>query len=165
MLYTIKQWPRQIRQGIKSLIIWFPVIWKDRWWDHSFIYTMLHHKLHLMEKNIRAHGHHVKHIEDADRIKTCVLLLDRLIKDEYHENVFKPHYDKWGEPKMEFKDWDEDPNMSVLNIKYPNVKTDKDKEIESKDFRAKSKMEASLREQDLDMLFSLMRKHIQTWWD
>jgi len=50
MFRKIKEWPRQIRQGIKSLIIWFPVIWKDRWWDQYFIYVVLRHKLHLMEK-------------------------------------------------------------------------------------------------------------------
>ena len=165
MFYKIRQWPRQIRQGIKNLIIWFPVIWKDRWWDHVFLYEIMRYKLHLMEKNLRVHGHHVKHIEDANKIKTCVVLLDRLIKDEYHDNAFKNHYKKWGQPVMEFKDWEEDPEYQVLKINYPNVKTDKDKEIEVKGFKRMSEKEAELREQDLDMLFKLMRKNIQSWWD
>jgi len=165
MFYKIKEWPRQIRQGIKSLIIWFPVIWRDRNWDNFYIYQILRHKLHLTEQLIRNHGHHLYHIEDANKIKICVTLLDRLIKDEYHENVFKNHYKKWGEPNMNFKDWGEAPNYKVLEIKYPNVKTEKDKELQSKQFRLKSKLEAAMREQDLDLLFILMRKHIQGWWD
>jgi len=165
MFYKIKQWPRQIRQGIKSLIIWFPVIWKDRWWDHIFIYYILRHKLHLMEHMIRHHGHHTRNIEDANKIKKCVLLLDRLIEDEYHENVFKNHYKKWGQPEMNWKDSTNFSGCTMLDIKYPLVKTEKDKENETKQFRLKSKMEAAMREQDLDMLFTLMRKHIQTWWD
>jgi hypothetical protein len=165
MFYKIKQWPRQIRQGIKSLWIWFPVIWKDRQWDHIYIYQVFRHKLHLTEQLIRYHGHHLNHIQDADKIKKCVLLLDRLIEDEYHENVFKPHYKKWGEAEMNFTDSTEYPDCSVLDIKYPNVKTDKDKKLQQAQFRLKSKMEQAMKEQDLDMLFNLMKKHIQTWWD
>jgi hypothetical protein len=165
MFYKIKEWPRQIRQGIKNLIIWFPVIWLDRNWDNLYIYQILRHKLHLTEQLIRNHGHHFYHIEDANKIKICVTLLDRLIEDEYHENVFKNHYKKWGEPEMNFRDSTEYPDMHILDIKYPLVKTEKDKEVERKQFRLKSKMEEAMREQDLDLLFKLMRKHIQTWWD
>jgi len=165
MFYKIKQWPRQIRQGIMNLIIWFPVIWKDRNWDHIYIYQIFRHKLHLTEQLIRLHGHHVKHIEDADKIKKCVILLDRLIEDEYHENVFKNHYKKWGEPEMNWKDSTDFSGCTMLDIKYPHVKTGEDNKRQTIDFRIKSQMEAALREQDLDMLFELMRKHIQTWWD
>ena len=55
--------------------------------------------------------------------------------------------------------------MQELHIDYPKVKTEKDSEQQTKDFKVHSKMEADLREQDLDLLFKLMRKHIQTWWD
>jgi len=165
MFYKIKQWPRQIRQGIKSLIIWFPVIWQDRWYDHYFIYAILRHKLHLMEHNIRLYGIHTKHIEDADKIKKCVILLDRLMKDEYHENVFKDHYKKWGEPKMRFEDYDKDPELQELHIDYPKVQTEEDKKLQTKEFRLKSKSVQEMINQDVEMLFTLMRKNIQTWWD
>ena len=118
-----------------------------------------------MERNIREHGHHVNNTKDADKIKKCVLILDRLMEDEYHESAFKNHYKKWGHPSMSFKDYDKDPEMQEMLIKYPNVKTVQDQEQESKEFRICSKFESDLREQDLDILFSDMRKHIQTWWD
>lgn len=161
----IRYWPRSFKIGIKNLIVWFPIVWKDRQWDHQYIYTVFRHKLNLTEQFIRHNGIHVNNIADADKIKKCVILLDRLMKDEYHENVFKNHYKKWGEPNMDFKDCDENPELSVLDIKYPHVKTEEDDKKQTKDFRIKSKMEAAMREQDLDMLFKLMRKHIQSWWD
>jgi len=165
MFLKIKEWPRQIRQGTRSLILWFPVIWKDRWWDHYFIYVILRHKLHLMEKNIRHHGHHVKHIEDADNIKRCVLLLDRLIKDDYYENVYKHHDEKWGEAKFSFTDSTDYPQCSELHIKHPNVKTKEDKKLQTKEYRQLMKKPEELKKQDIEMLFGLMNKHIQTWWD
>ena len=165
MFQKIKEWPRQIRYGLKNLVLWFPVIWNDRNWDHIFIYQILRHKLHLTEQLIRNHGHHVNHIEDANKIKTCVLLLDRLIKDDYHDNVYKEHYKKWGHPEMVFTDSTDYPDCSVVNIKYPNVRSKEDREKENKSFKLNIEKEQKMKDQDLDLLFKLMRKHIQSWWD
>ena len=41
---------RDIAQGIKNLIKWFPIIWKDRNWDDSFIFDILQFKLQNQAK-------------------------------------------------------------------------------------------------------------------
>lgn len=161
----IRYWPRSFKTGITNLVRWFPIVWKDRQWDHQFIYIALRHKLNLTEQFIRHHGIHVNNIADADKIKKCVILLDRLMKDEYHENAFKRHDEKWGGAELDWKDLEDDSNRSELIITHPNVKTEKDKIKERKDFKLSIKKEQHLREQDLDLLFTLLRKHIQTWWD
>jgi len=164
-LSEVKEWPRQIRQGIKRLIEWFPIIWNDRHWDYFYIFIVLRHKLHLTEQLIRHHGHHVKHIEDADKIKRCVMILDRLIKDEYHENAFRNHDKKWGEPEFEFTDSTDYSDCYALHIKHENVNTREDKHLERKEFRRLMNKPEELKKQDIDMLFDYMKKHIQTWWD
>lgn len=153
-----------IPYGIRNLIRWFPVIWQDRNWDQYYIYVILHKKLFLMERALR-NGCHLYADKTADQVKVCVLLLDRLIKDEYHENAFKRHEEKWGEADFNFEDIEDRPGMSQLLITRPNVKDEKDDENERKEFRRYSNHEQKLREQDLDMLFKIMRKHIQGWWD
>lgn len=164
MIEKIRIFFRDIQIGIKNLIIWGPVIWKDRQWDYWFIYEIFHKKLSLMEHHIRNYGYHVRAEQDADNIKTCVLLLKRLKDDEYHENAFKQHYEKWGEPKFEWRESDR-PDLSELHISHDNVKTEEDKKRERKDFKIACEREDHLKQQDLDLLFNLMRKHIQTWWD
>ena len=154
-----------VKCGIQNLISWFPIIWADRNWDHYFIYVTLRHKLHLTEQLIRNHGHHTKHIQDANTIKVCINLLDRLMKDEYHENAFKRHDEKWGEPEFRWEDCEDKPDLCELHIDRDKVESNEDKTKERKEFRIASNHEATLREQDLDMLFKLMRKNIQTWWD
>ena len=72
-----------IPQGIKSLFIWFKVIWNDRSWDWVFIFYILRKKLELMEHTFRVHGHAVDSEKTAHEIKICKLLLDRLIKADY----------------------------------------------------------------------------------
>lgn len=154
-----------LRYGIENLIKWFPIIWKDRNWDYFFIFVILHRKLHLMEQNIRNNGCHVHNEKDADGIKFCVLLLDRLIKDEYFDNAMSPHYKKWGESTFKFTPLEDEPEMSELDITYPNVKTEQDRIQEKKDFKRYSNMEQTLKQQDIEMLFETMKKKIQTWWD
>lgn len=155
----------KIKYGIENLILWFPVVWKDRNWDHYFIYVMVRHKLHLTEQLIRNHGHHIRNIKDADDIKLCINLLDRLIEDDYYESAFKNHDKKWGEVKVRFEDCDDNPEMQEFHIDRPNANTSKEKEKEKKDFFKAYKRETDLREQDLDMLFKYMRRKIQCWWD
>ena len=173
MFYKIKQTlhkinliPRNIKIGVINLITWFPIIWKDRQWDYYFIYNILRHKLHLTEQFIRHYGCHVKNIQDADKIKKCVLLLDRLIKDEYHDNVFRNHDKKWGDIDLIFMESKEYPEeYSEVKINYPNVKTEEDKKLEKKEFKRLSNKPQELINQDLELLFKIMRKNIQTWWD
>ena len=153
-----------IPQGVESLFLWFKVIWNDRNWDQYFIYVILRHKLILMEKNIR-NGHTVGCDKEADNIKICILILDRIINDVYFEMVFDKHAAKWGEPKLEFTDSEKYPDCKTIDVVYKNVKTEKDKEQESKDFKRASNHERYLKQQDLDYLFKIMRKHIESWWD
>jgi hypothetical protein len=77
---------RDIRQGTKNLIYWFPAVWKDRWWDHSFLYSILRWKLIQMEKGFRLYGISTRAQDDAKNIKKCILLLDRLINDDYSKH-------------------------------------------------------------------------------
>jgi hypothetical protein len=128
--YALKHWQSRhglhwhgISQGVGNLKTWFPVIWHDRWWDHCFLYTLLRFKLILMERGFRKWGHSVAAEKDAKKIKTCVLLLDRLIKDDY-----------------------------ITYNRGDNIR---------KSFEEEQKMV----EQDLNLLFEMLRKNIRTWWD
>jgi len=162
----IKTFFRSIKYGIENLIIWAPVIWKDRDWDHWYLYKMLKFKLIRMENLHRKYGHSVNSIKTADQIKICAKLLERLIEDEYDEHVFKNHNEKWGETHFH---WDECKNKkgySSLRItRRDNVNTNKEEEQERKEFNRLCKHEDKLRKQDIDYLFKLMNKHIQGWWD
>ena len=85
----IKTIYRNIKTGIKNLIIWLPIIWKDRWWDYTFLYEILRFKLILMEKKFRNYGIHKFADRDADNIKRCIMILNRILDDNYYENFIK----------------------------------------------------------------------------
>ena len=161
-----------IPRGIKNLVIWFPTVWRDRQWDHQFIYIMLRQKLHFTEQFIRHHGVHVNNVEDADEIKTCVDILDRLINDVHHDEAFKKHHEIFGVPDLDWKEADgdidkflKDDEYVQLHINYPKVKSTEDERQEKIGFNDACREETYLREYDLAKLFETMKEHIQGWWD
>ena len=150
-------------KGIKNLWKWKKVIWNDRWYDSYFLFKLLKFKLENMEYKFRKDGMHLNNGKDADKMKICILLLDRIIKDEYHDNIFRYHDKKWGEPELS---WDEyDNENSILNITHKNVLTEGDKKQENKEFRILSKRESKMKQNDVNYLFKLFSKYILMWWD
>lgn len=153
-----------LKYGIRNLIKWFPIVWKDRDWDHYFIFKMLEFKLKNMEKMFRNHAHFVGSEKVADDIHKCALVLDRILKDEYHESVFKRHYEKWGEIKHWFEDADSG-EYKQFRIENKNVKTEEDREKCNKEFLELCKVEEKMRDQDIKYVFKVMSKKILGWWD
>lgn len=150
---------RTIHNGIMNLLYWFPIIWKDRNWDHHFLFVLLRHKLQSMEKFFRGEDAWSLYGErDADNIKKCILLIDRILEQDYSEMAFKKHDEKWGEIQMDFK-----PDR-ILNIYRPNV-TPENKELERKENSKCHEHEDYLAKQDLEYLFHLLVKYVRCWWD
>jgi hypothetical protein len=154
-----------IKNGILNLITWFPIIWHDRHYDSHYIFLVLRHKLKLTEKHIREHDNHLGAHKDADKIKRCIFILNRIIDDNYFENVMKRHDEKWGKCDMTFTPIDDKPGYSELIIKHKNVKTDKDEKEQKKHIQRCIRHEGYLQKQDVEYLFKLMSKHIKYWWD
>jgi hypothetical protein len=152
-----------IPRGIKNIFIWLPVVWKDRQWDFYYLFIMLHKKLSLMEPTIR-NGHHVAGDRQANDIKTCRLLVKRIIDDNYHENAFMHHERKWGELELDWLPTD-DSKYCQLKIERTNAKTEKEKEEERKASNRLYKHMEQMKDQDVKLLFKIMSKKGLSWWD
>ena len=74
--------PRAIRRGIRNLIFWIPIIWHDVDFDYGPLLDMMRASLGKLEPWIRD-GYSMGGEKDADKIRVCLLLLDRIIADEY----------------------------------------------------------------------------------
>jgi hypothetical protein len=154
-----------IKNGILNLISWFPIIWQDRHYDSYYIFQVLRHKLKLTEEHIREHDNHLGAHKDADKIKRCIFLLNRIIEDNYFEHAMKCHDKKWGKCTMTHKPIEDQPGYSELIITYEHVKTEKDEKEQKKHIKRCFRHEAYLEKQDVEYLFKLMSKHIKYWWD
>lgn len=163
MFKKIRNFIISIKDGIENIIIWFPIIWKDRDWDQWFLYTILKFKLSNMEKYYRKYGISANSEKTANQIKICVDLLGRLLEDEYGNTVFKKHEEKWGDLDFSFEPYKNDLHKCLIT--RPNIKTEEDEKLERKQSKRLHEHESYLIKQDVDYLFKIMKKHIQTWWD
>jgi len=149
---------------IKNLIKWFSIIWNDQYYDEIFIFNILRHKLKQMEGGFKKHSHHVGGNRVMKELRTCIILLTRIIDNEYLSMVFQGHDKKWGKLRHYSKKT-VNPYLNELCFTRENVKDEKDALYETKESQRLFERAEYLHEQDIIYLFHIMRKKIRTWWD
>ncbi len=65
---------RSFRTGIYNLIKYRSIIWRDRWWDYSFMLNLLEFKLEDMRQHWGVDTHYVNDKDDRN-------ILDELVED------------------------------------------------------------------------------------
>lgn len=75
-----------IKTGVKNLIKWFPLIWKDRNFDQGYLYDILYFKLGEMQKFFESdYTYSMDAKEYAKQIKECKELLYRIINESIED--------------------------------------------------------------------------------
>ena len=154
-----------IKGGIRNFWVWRKVIWNDAQFDHSYLYEILKFKLTLMEESFsgpNAWGLNSKN--DAKQMRIAIMLLDRILADEYHERAFKEHEKKWGDLEM----WTTpcvNKSYSECSIRRTKVCTPEEIQKENKESLRLYKHERYMQKQDINYLFKHIAKHIERWWD
>ena len=79
---------KYIKYGVQNLYKWFWVIWKDRDWDHNFIFEVLRFKLEKQANHLAKLGSHESSERDAELMLTCVRLIDKIKSESYLDEAF-----------------------------------------------------------------------------
>jgi len=92
-LYRWVRWelpyqPKYIKYGIKNLYKWFWVIWKDRDWDHHYIFEVLKFKLEKQAKHLGERDWHESSKRDAEIMMTCVRLINKIQNESYFDELY-----------------------------------------------------------------------------
>lgn len=172
---------RDFKCGVKNIIYWFPIIWKDRNWDHRYIYTILQHKLKAQSKYIGDRGIHVTAKRDAEIMMTCVRLIDK-VSDEFYSSEYSDyHKDKhWFTPaeKEGYTEWNSrtlEENFDDYFKKYPLIY----KKVMNGEgpFTLDGANYSDIKQRIAmnighindkrahDLLFKIINKNINKWWD
>ena len=175
---------KYIKMGVKNLIYWFPIIWKDRNWDSHYIFEIMKHKLSGQADYIGRRDFHTRAQEDAKRMRLCVKLMG-LVQDEFYSSEYSDYHKTkhWFEDideKLGYSSWESrllEENFDDYFKKYPliykrvlngegifplgdhdNVSTDKKQRIA---------MNIGYINHDRarKLLFKIMESEIEKWWD
>jgi len=166
-------------RGIKNLWYWLPVIWKDRNWDDSFIFTILSHKLKAQSAYIGGRGIHISAERDAEIMMTCVRLIEK-VKDEYYGMEYMDYHKTkhWFEPadKEGYSTWESkelEENFDDYFAKYPLIykRVLNGEGIFNREGREDDKHIIAMNIAHINhdrarkLLFKLMEQNIEGWWD
>jgi Txe/YoeB family toxin of Txe-Axe toxin-antitoxin module len=90
--WDAKYFPKRFITGVKNLWKWFPIIWKDRDYDHDYIFNILKFKLEQQAKQFIKSGYTESAEREAELMMTCVRLIDKIQDEYYFEEMY--HYEK-----------------------------------------------------------------------
>ena len=153
-----------LHRAIKNLISWFTVISKDRDYDYTSIYDVLEFKLNKMLKSFIKNNRYIQTDDNIKYLKLSLSLIKK-IKDDYYVDY---HHDivteKWGESNYYFKDIEDSPGYSTMEMSNPNIDTP-EKQKEYDDFYS-LEMDKGRKKQKKakKLLFTILEDKIETWW-
>jgi len=73
---------RSFIHGLDNFRRYRKVIWRDRWWDYSFLLELLHFKLTDMEKNWGNNTHYVGDYEDKKILQEIIEDLEWMMDED-----------------------------------------------------------------------------------
>ena len=170
----------QFKRGIKNLIYWLPVIWKDRNWDDHYIFEVLKHKLKAQAKYIGDRDFHTRAQLDAKRMKLCVKLI-QLVQDE----TYQMEYMDYHKDRVWFTDVEDRPGNSLYNSEVVSENFDdffkKYSLVYKRVLKGEGPFNLEGREDDKKiiamniahvnqervhkLLFKILEQNIRGWWD
>jgi hypothetical protein len=173
---------KELKRSIKNLWKWLPIIWKDRDWDHFYIYEIIEFKLRKQANYISTMDRHTRAQEDARDMLICAELINK-VKDGYYDSEYMDYH----KSEFEFLDIEDKPGYSKLEInvisedfdsyfkKYPTWQKRAINYIKENQKRYTSdhndkKMVAMImgdlrQEKAKELVFKIMANKINGWWD
>jgi hypothetical protein len=168
--------------GIKNIIYWLPIIWKDRNWDSHYIFEIMKHKLKAQSKYIGERDIHTRAKRDAEVMMTCVRLMEK-VQDEFYSSEYMDYHKTkhWFEPvpgNVQASSWESkllEENFNEYFAKYPLIYKRvlngegifKFEDVVSSENKQRIAMNIAHinHKRARKLLFKLMEENIEGWWD
>src|SRR5690625_5293421 len=148
---------RNVIYGIRNIIKWFPIIWKDRDWDEYYLMKILSFKLGEMSKLHLNDGSYDNSSQVASRLLEASRLSDRIAEDDYIDEAFGDNRYLIDKIKVELIDTNEE---GVKEVAFTGLTDEERKELDRL-----RKLEDELLERDIERLFDIMKQDLRSWWN
>jgi len=175
-----KYYHKMFRTGVKNLVYWFPIIWKDRNWDSHYIFEILAHKIKAQSKYIGERDIHTRAKRDAEIMMTSYRLI-KLVQDDFYSGEYSDyhktkHWFEDCEDKPGYSSWESrlmEENFDDYFKKYPLIykRVLEGEGPFSIEGREDDKQVIAMNighinhERARKLLFKIMEGHIERWWD
>ena len=149
--------------GVRNIIRWIPILYKDRDWDYYYLLSVMRFKMCNINNYLKKHQSFEGVEVEIERIDRVVAALDRLINDQYDDQCLESVYKKYGERTMYIKKIDDE--HSQLDFLYENVKTEQQAADYNREFKQALEQAEVMRKNDAKIVFRTIEKYGRNWWD
>jgi hypothetical protein len=172
--YYSPHWFTNFIDGVRNIISWVPLLYKNKDWDSVYIYDILEFKL-LKQRNYLVNANRHTSIPETNKyITICLNLIDK-VKNEYYSMESYNFYDisfnftpiegetsKLLESEIVWEDYDSYLSKYPLQVKkiltkYPDLKNDK--------YRISLLVSRENHERAQSLLFKILNQQLPQWWD
>lgn len=173
--FEYRYYLRNFISGVKNLIKWGPVIWKDRDWDDAFFFYILKFKISNMAKFQGKKRSYVGSDRNVEIMNTIVRLIDKFQSEHYLHEYFHYVDDEYSFVKIEGTDFFE---MKTVNLrddldlyfaKYPLLKNRATKHSYYRTNPSAASLGISMGKVQHDrakrLIFELLNRNIEKWWE
>ena len=138
------------KRSIQSFLLWFPVLFADRWFDSAYLLAIIERKCRHDAKMYRTKGIGINSDSIAGDLEEVADICHKLqdIDLYYYDQFHTPHYEKWAE--------------AYRASLYPRAEASKQQEL--KEWHAATDKGSAALQVDLDRLAELI-KEVYTWSD
>lgn len=144
-----------IKRGISNLVYWFPVIWRDRWFDFDFLFRILERKLLQMANGMLNEGVSLDSEKTSKELFRCAEICRNFIEDNHlqkeEDELFENYPLGWLESGVEDDGFVSKQLVCSTEQRDAHLKLLKQKDLVQK--------------KELLELFDKMRTKILSWWD
>jgi hypothetical protein len=175
-----KYYHKYIKFGVKNLIYWLPIIWKDRNWDSHYIFEIMKHKISAQANYIGRRDLHTRAQQDAKRMRLCVKLMG-LVQDEFYSTEYTDYHNTkhWFEDLPEkpgYSSWESrllEENFDDYFKKYPLIykRVLNGEGVFGREGREEDKQIIAMNighinhDRARKLLFKIMESEIEKWWN
>jgi hypothetical protein len=136
---------------LSRVLAYVPVLWSNHDFDHGYILRLLRYKIKRTRDHIMHHKMHTEWRRDVWHMNYAILLLDRIMADDYFIDEWVKHFEKW--PSI----MQTDEQGRCFSPSMPDDERAEWEPLHKKTEDAKTK--------DWHNLWKFLDEHLREWWD
>jgi len=151
-------------RNIKRIIKWIPVLWKDRDWDHNYLWEIINFKLQMMKDFFNSDKAMTSDAKiTAAQIEGLMWKIYRIIDDDYGKDTMTKYYQKYGETGHYTEDVENEHWIRAKSIKLPTDDGAMNDEEERESFLNAVKEGEKLKAEDVRQVALYIEKYGKDW--
>ena len=157
-----------VKYGIRNLIRYLPVIWRNREYDDYFLIQIIRTKLVYMSKEAETKWMSVDAKKHAKQMQRCIELIDILYDDDdmkVVEKQYKAYEQKYGELITWSQKYPKNEDLYEMHFSRTNIHDQKTADQADKEMKQLIKLRDDTEHQYRCELFKILRNNIRKWWD